>query len=198
MHVARLMIVAALGTAPPMAATAQPSFESLLAERFNLSAHWETRERAGSTLVVAASDGRLGPNLRRSDVDCKAYHAESRAAREAGKPLPEPTPGWRGTICATQAYQANPDPATRLLMSTRPISALVEYLELHTRQPIVDRTGLTDNFDIELTYWPEGRLDNPGPVLTEAVRDQRGLRLIPHRAPVDVLVIDRVQRPTDN
>jgi uncharacterized protein (TIGR03435 family) len=173
--------------------------QSLLAERFNLSAHWETRERAGFALVVAASDRRLGPNLRPSDVDCKAYHVESRAAREAGKSLPLPTPGWRGTMCGTHSYpKRGQEPATELLISTRPISALVEYLEFNGSQPIVDRTGLTGNFDIELTYWPEGSIDAVGPLMAEALRDQLGLRLIPQRAPVDVLVIDRVQRPTGN
>jgi uncharacterized protein (TIGR03435 family) len=173
--------------------------QSLLVERFGLSAHWETRERAGFALVVAASDGRLGPNMKRSDVDCSAYRAEYRTALDAGKSLPLPTPGWRGSICGSQSYpKRGQEPAQELLMSTRPIWVLIEYLELHSGQPIVDRTGLTGNFDIELTYWPEGRIDTSGPVLAEAVRDQLGLRLIPQRLPDDVLVIDRVQRPTDN
>ena len=75
---------------------------------------------------------------------------------------------------------------------------LAEILASRRGQPMIDRTALTGHFDIELTYWPEGSIDAAGPLLAEALRDQLGLRLIPQRAPVDVLVIDRVQRPTDN
>src|SRR4029077_1252725 len=141
-----------------------------------LSAHWETRERAGFALVVAASDGHIGPNIQRSDVDCKAYRTEFTTARAAGKPLPLPTPGWRGIICGTQgSTKWGQEPAQELLLNTLPISTLVERLALELGQPIVDRTGLTGNFNIELTYWPEGRIDAVGPVLAEALRDQLGL-----------------------
>jgi uncharacterized protein (TIGR03435 family) len=69
-------------------------------------------------------------------------------------------------------------------------------------RPIVDRTALSGEFDIDLVYQPELAAVGPGaatgPSLFSAVEDQLGLKLESTRAPVDVLVIDRIQPPTDN
>ena len=121
--------------------------QSLLVERFNLSAHWDTRERAGFALVVAASNGRFGPNLHRSDVDCNAYRAESRAAREAGKSLALPTPGRR-TMWRSVITQAGSTAGDRTAHEHSAHMALVEYLELHRGQP--DRRS--DRINRKLRY----------------------------------------------
>jgi uncharacterized protein (TIGR03435 family) len=80
-------------------------------------------------------------------------------------------------------------------------------------RPIVDRTGLTGRFDIDLTYLPEleninGRpaSDSPflpaqvtgAPSVFTAVQEQLGLKLEAARGPVEVMVIDRIERPTEN
>jgi uncharacterized protein (TIGR03435 family) len=92
-------------------------------------------------------------------------------------------------------------------------------LERIVRRPVNDKTGLQGTFDFDLTYAPE-TLDTPvgsgivggpaggpppggpasqgGPSLLEALRNQLGLRLEGGRAPVDVLVVDSVQQPTEN
>lgn len=62
---------------------------------------------------------------------------------------------------------------------------------------MVDRTGLTGSWDIELTFNPDSPGD-PRPSLFTALQEQLGLRLEPSRAPVQVLVIDRIERPADN
>ena len=60
---------------------------------------------------------------------------------------------------------------------------------------IVDRTGLDGTFDIELQWSPEQTADASGPSIFTAIQEQLGLKLDSQRAPVDVLVVDRVERP---
>ena len=85
-----------------------------------------------------------------------------------------------------------------------PLVRLVESLSIMLRRLVVDRTGLTGNFDFEMTWTPEQRIpgdvtpfDPNAPMLT-ALQEQLGLRLEATRAPVDFLVIDRAERPTEN
>lgn len=83
---------------------------------------------------------------------------------------------------------------------------LAELLAAVVGRVVVDETRLTGSFDIELTYENEElrrRFPGPGlpreaPDLFTALQEQLGLRLVPSRAPVDVLVIDAVERPTPN
>jgi uncharacterized protein (TIGR03435 family) len=99
-------------------------------------------------------------------------------------------------------------------MSAQPMQAIADQLARALNRPVIDRTGLSGVFDLELTYWPARSLeatparvapqvpatpDLPGgPTVMEALRDQLGLRLEPTRAAVEVLVIDSVQPPSDN
>jgi uncharacterized protein (TIGR03435 family) len=80
---------------------------------------------------------------------------------------------------------------------------LAQRLTADLGRPVLDRTGLSGPFDVDLTFTP----DNPtvdsanapnAPSLLTAIREQLGLRLESTRAPVDVLVVDRVQPPTQN
>jgi uncharacterized protein (TIGR03435 family) len=84
----------------------------------------------------------------------------------------------------------------------------VDFLERVTGRPVVDRTGLSGQFDLSLRFnpniqrLPEGRTDaslaelEERPTIFTALREQFGLRLEPATEPVDVIVIDSVQRPT--
>ena len=83
------------------------------------------------------------------------------------------------------------------------MARFTERLVGFVSRPVLDRTGLTGTFDIDVTYTP----DNPvvdtsnapnAPSLITALREQLGLRLESTRAPVDVLVVDRVRPPTEN
>jgi len=70
-------------------------------------------------------------------------------------------------------------------------------------RPVLDRTGLDGSFDVDVTFTPDNptvdSTDAPNaPSLMTAIREQLGLRLESTRAPVDVLVVDRVQPPTQN
>ena len=84
------------------------------------------------------------------------------------------------------------------------IEQLAVYLSRMLRKPVFDRTGLTGPFDIDLVFLPESQ--TPGqtpfapdaPSLFTAVQEQLGLKLDPQRVPTDVIVVDSVERPTEN
>ena len=74
---------------------------------------------------------------------------------------------------------------------------------------VIDRTGLTGNFDVHLEYAPDEGLgggppgqgpsaDSAGPSIFTAIQEQLGLKLEPSRAPVETLIVDHVERPTEN
>src|SRR6185312_7334884 len=62
-------------------------------------------------------------------------------------------------------------------------------------RPVIDKTGLTGNYDFTLTFSPELR-DRPS--IFNALREQLGLKLTAERGPVEYYVIDSVERPSDN
>jgi uncharacterized protein (TIGR03435 family) len=179
----------------------QYMLQSLLAERFKLKAHRETREMPVYELVMARSDGRTGPKLVPSSTDCAAVAAARRGGGPPGPPALAPGQrmqcGMRigpGTISAG---------GMSLAMFANGIAPMVGRV-------ILDRTGLTGNFDIDLEWTPDRMpqggpppggpdlppIDPNGPSIFTAVQEQLGLRLESTRGPVDVLVVDSVEPPT--
>ncbi len=65
-----------------------------------------------------------------------------------------------------------------------------------TGRNVVDKTGLSGGYDFELEFTPDQSPDTTGPSLFTAMQEQLGLKLDSQRAPVEVLVIDRLERPT--
>ena len=87
-----------------------------------------------------------------------------------------------------------------------PVSYLVSSLASQLQRNIVDRTGLTGNYDIYLKWTPDGatpagpdsaQTDGAPPLFT-ALQEQLGLRLVPGKGPVQTYVIDHVEQPTGN
>jgi uncharacterized protein (TIGR03435 family) len=166
---------------------------AVLAERFGFRAHRETRERPVFALVRARSDGSLGPRLRRSPTDC------ARLAREAGASgAPWPPVSVDGRIlCGLQQ-------GATVVAGGYPMSEFQKFLTRQARTPVVDRTGLDGAWDFELEFTPtqvavvDASIDGDRPSLFTALQEQLGLKLEPARGPVEVLVIDRVERPTED
>ena len=187
--------------APGTVGPAQLMMRSLLADRFRLQSHMEKREMPTYALVLARSDGRLGPGLTRSTVDCKAIMA---AARGRGA-LPAPPPPGERPPCG---FRIGPG---KMVGGGFPLSQLANSLSGFVQRVVVDQTGLPGDYDLELTYSPDqmtiGELKPPpgvappptdpdGPSLFTALQEQLGLKLESSRGQVDVLVIDRVEKPT--
>ena len=172
--------------------------QTLLADRFGLVTHRETRELPMYALVMAHKDGALGPQLVRSTVDCQQWIAEKRPTIGAGSPSPV-APGGKRPVCQMLTSRRF------LTAGTRTMQHLSASLQSLTGRPVVDRTGLTGAFDFDL-QWTSGTIApavgaNPpppddGPSIVTALQEQLGLKLESTRGPFDVLVIDSIQRPT--
>ena len=157
---------------------------TLLADRFKLIARQEMRDVSAYALVMARSDGRLGQQLRPSSDDCQ-------------NAVPIPCGGFGST------------PPNRLSARHLTIDQFARYIMLNAvNRPVVNRTGLTGNFSLELDYTrslapaaPAGANDPPPDSSTSiftALQEQLGLRLQPITLPLEVVIIDRVERPTEN
>ena len=179
----------------------QLMMRALLVERFKLAVHRETRQIPVYALVVARRDGRLGPELRRSDVDCAASAA---AARRGVAPSSNPPAMREETHCAMAVGAGN------LILGGRSVFQLANTLSNLVGRPVVDRTGLTGVFDITLTWTPDQvpqgpstaleppAVDPNGPSIFTALQEQLGLKLDSQKGPVDVLVIDRAEHPVED
>jgi uncharacterized protein (TIGR03435 family) len=88
--------------------------------------------------------------------------------------------------------------AGRIVHNDMPLDTLTRLLSRFEGQPVTDETGLTGTFTIQLEWAPEGKADSPdppaGPSLFTAVQQQLGLRLIPRKSAIDVLIVDAVER----
>lgn len=177
----------------------------LLTDRFRLVVHTETRELPIYALVLARGDGRLGPQLRQSDLDCAAL-ARARSGSSSPAPPAPPKPGERPT-CATFGGPG------RLAAGGVTMAQVAASLSSRVSRVVSDRTGLTGAFDLQLEWTPDQIPSRPagvvppdapplpppdGPSLFTALQEQLGLKLESARGLVDVLVIDRVERPTEN
>ena len=158
---------------------------SLLEDRFRLSAHRETRDLPIYALVLARADGRLGPRLRQTTSDdCKKRFE---AAGKAGNtPVP---PG--GPVCGMRPLGSD-----ELAAAALPMNEFARFLNVESGRTVVDRTGLTGVWDFDLK-WSRPNAPNPDPdrpSIFTALQEQLGLRLDATTGPVEVLVIDRLER----
>jgi uncharacterized protein (TIGR03435 family) len=167
---------------------------NLLADRFKLVLHTEMRETPVFALVLARSDGRLGPQLRPSTVDCAALLADFKARKE----VPPNTINGRPS-CGTRMTAGN------MMTTATPMADIVRNLSPAAGRPIIDRTGLTGTFDLDLSWTPDPQGpgttpagDSDRPALVTAVQEQLGLKLDAQRAPFETLVIDSVARPVED
>jgi uncharacterized protein (TIGR03435 family) len=74
----------------------------------------------------------------------------------------------------------------------------VKQLGTVIKQPVVNETGLIGNYDLTLTFAPDGATDSPLPSIFTALQEQLGLKLEARKTPVNTLVIDHVEHPTEN
>jgi uncharacterized protein (TIGR03435 family) len=181
--------------------SARAMTRALLAERFALAGHTETRQLPVYELKLARANRSLGAGLRRSGPECRPM------TMPAGLPAAPPPPAAAGIALGAGALTC---PGGFLLgrLSIRsvdmPTFAAALWRRI-VRRPVLDRTGLDGTFDVDLTYWSEFERvngapapENGAPSIFTAVQEQLGLTLESTRGPVDVLVIDRVETLTQN
>jgi uncharacterized protein (TIGR03435 family) len=165
---------------------------ALLAERFKLRARKEMRPVPVYALRVARA-GRLGSGLRASTASCIDYRSE----RFKNPAAQEPRGADGQPSCSTPPFAQN---GVMTLRNAGPMSQLVRDLQGRVDRPIVDETGLRTIFTWALSW--ESAPDvaggrGPATVFT-ALKDQLGLTLEPDTRPLEVLVIDSIEMPTEN
>jgi bla regulator protein blaR1 len=143
--------------------------QSLLADRFKLKVHFETREMAGYELVIAKGGAKLTPSK----------------------------DGGNARLSMSNVAQGN-----QMTAVSTTIDQLI-HSPFFNGRTIVDKTGLTGIYDFTLT-WGSERMDasaesgSDAPSLFTAVQEQLGLKLVAAKVPVEVIVIDHVERPEGN
>lgn len=200
----RFDIVAKIEGDPPPTPPGSPNdpmvlaVRALLAERFKLAVHRETRQMDIYALVMARPDGKPGRALRPTTQDCPVLMA---AAARGGAP-PAPPAGGPAVVCGIRTT-----PSGQVFGGGAEMSFLANGLAGQVGRIVVDRTGLTGGWDFEFQFAPEQRgplpagADTPpanpdAPSLFTALQEQLGLKLEATKGPVEVLVIDSVDRPT--
>jgi uncharacterized protein (TIGR03435 family) len=174
------------------------ALRSLLADRFQLKVHRETREMDVYALVMAKPGGDPGPALKPTTQDCSPE--AMRALMGRGGPPPAPASG-APFLCGARIMSG------RLQIGGMPIATILGPLGGMTGRSVVDRTGLTGGWDADLTFAPEpnrgatppdapaAAVNSDAPSLFTALQEQLGLKLESTRAPIEVVVIDSVERP---
>jgi uncharacterized protein (TIGR03435 family) len=148
----------------------QAMLQALLADRFGLKVHHETRELPVYILVIAKGGSKM---------------QETSADERTGVSFGHGQFTGRGIT----------------------IGSLVVYLSGMLGQPVVDKTGLTGNYDAKLQWTPDdaagpsqtsGTSLDSGPSIFTALQEQLGLKLEPSKAPMDTIVVDYLERPSEN
>jgi uncharacterized protein (TIGR03435 family) len=178
------------GMVPPYQMMAR--LQNLLADRFKLVVRRETREFPIFALVMARSDGKFGPRLRVAEGECAEF------ARTGTPPPPGAPSGARP--CGTRFTRG------KVIAGATEIGALARNMSGLVQRFILDKTGLTGRYDLDLEWSPDSTfaagasadrtVDTSGPSLFTALEEQLGLKLESTRGPIEALVIESVERPT--
>jgi uncharacterized protein (TIGR03435 family) len=200
--------------APGQPAMLGPMMQSLLAERFHLKLHRETRSGPAYELTVARGGARLKTNTGDCSVDVPSTAVPRDAA--TGRPVPGfssgrvTPPGQPGVPCRFR-LNLNNGPNQLFVSSGTTIDDFSSYLSRVTGRTVIDRTELRGKFDIRLEYLPQhspaptaveqpdGPAEvQPGASLFTALEQQLGLKLVPVNGARQVIVIDHIEKPTGN
>jgi uncharacterized protein (TIGR03435 family) len=171
---------------------------TLIVERFSLRTHTEMRLLQAYALQFARADRRLGSGIRPSALDCNI----SERVEPQGVLRTAPA---TGPHCGGLRFEFKGEVVT-LRPAVGTMFQLADMLTPYVDRPIIDRTSLTGNFAVEVSFRPDRGAPVfgqpiPGadaPSIFSAVQEQLGLTLEPVQAQVEVLMIDHVEHPTEN
>jgi uncharacterized protein (TIGR03435 family) len=200
--------------------------QSLLAERFNLKTHRETKELPIYELVI----GKDGHKLHKSEIqpdaqpDARPPDPVKTAQGAPGAVRVGGAAGSSGGVGVGAGGGAPPKGAAMIRMGrgqlnaqSVPVTAIVQMLAQQLGRPVIDKTDIKGNYDFDLQWTPDetqrgggfGGLERPatdnplpadtsGPSLFTAVQEQLGLKLEASKGPVETLVIDHVEKASGN
>ena len=168
---------------PPRLTSAQrrQMIQSLLADRFKLVVHNETKDAPIYDLELAKGGSKL-PITTPNDTFAKGINGLD------GNPVSSGYPVMLGR--------------GHLFGQAVTIASLIDYLKQELHRPVVDKTGLAGKYDLSLQWTPDNTPDDSplasGPSLFTAIQEQLGLKLTSTHGPVKTLVIDHVEPPSPN
>jgi uncharacterized protein (TIGR03435 family) len=187
---------------PPATQIYGPMLRALLEDRFKLKVHRETKEVPVYLLTLAKGGAKLQPTKAGSCVSSDINH-----------PPPQPAPGQPSLrACGNQV--TGPDGTFDMYGAT--LESLSIQLALRLDRDIIDKTGMAGMFDIHLEVSradlairavagsevdpsaPVVSADSSGPSIFTALQQQLGLKLESGKGPVEILVIDQVEKPSEN
>lgn len=171
----------------------QQMLQALLAERFNLKVHRETKDEPVYFLVI----GKNGPKLQDAKTRASTMpNADGTPAR--GRMEIDVSPGSEG--------------GQKIYAYSTAMKSLADFLTRQLSRPVLDKTGLTGTYDFTLDWIPDAAPTSspndtptavtlsgiPGASLFTAVQQQLGLKLEPGKGAIEMLVIDHVEKPSSN
>jgi uncharacterized protein (TIGR03435 family) len=173
----------------------RPMVQALLTDRFKLTLRRESREVSVYELSVAKGRPKIAAAKEGSCVTLDP--AQPPPPRDPAHPI-QVCGGVRRTLVSVA-----PERKDRLDGFSISMAKLLQLSSEDVHRPVVDKTGFTEKFDIHLEFAPSDALANPvaeppGLSIFTALREQLGLRLESAKRPVEVLVIDHVERPSEN
>ncbi len=175
--------------------------QQLLAERFHLTLHKEAKELTVYDLTVVKRGPKLRESLKEGEGEplpaAKGFAAFYGVVEEKDGFLRLPAarvpPGGDHPFLGPLAEWST-KPVQHAVGGNQPIAGLVAYLSLRTGRPVLDKTGLSGNWDYNLEFVPAGAAvdpsegaGDPAPDLMGAVREQLGLKLEPKKGPTEVM-----------
>lgn len=173
--------------APSATSDVLAMLRTLLADRFQLRTHRETREIPAYLLEREDPSDPPGYRLERSSLDCTGM-----------------IPGTTGTAdrdcTGRMELGATPSDPWTMRFKGRSMDMLARDLQQYVGRPVKNQTGLEEHWDVSLTFTPEQGpgANTTGVSIYTAVREQLALKLTSTRAAVDVLVVDTISRPSPN
>jgi bla regulator protein blaR1 len=199
-------IEAKLEGTPSMEMMNGPMMQALLEDRFKLKIHREVKEVPVYNLVVARGGAKM-PKVDEAGCPPMLSPAENAALFAAGKPRPK--------YCGTTDWFRRPVDTSAMTLVSHGVNltAFARGLTRTLDRPVLDKTGLTGLFDFHVEFSPDQATpglvprdpdapivaaDPTGPSFVTAIQEQLGLKLEPARGPGDFLVIDSIERPSEN
>jgi uncharacterized protein (TIGR03435 family) len=188
---------------------------ALLADRFKLTMHNETREVPVLAFVLS-KPGKTGPNLQPHLDTAPCPTTAPNPSQQATPQTPDPSQTVAGgfPVLCNGIFGMPPNTPGHVRMGGRNLTLkfIADALGGNLGRPMIDKTGLTGTFDFILEWAIENALpafpgaDPPqpdvsgpsGPSLQEALQEQLGIKLQSDKAPMSVYVLDHVERPSEN
>lgn len=171
-----------------------PMMQTLLEARFHLKVHRETKELPVYALTVAKGGLKVAPI---AEGSCEVFDVNH---------LPVPKPGDPArpfNFCGRQKPGTNAGNLTLDIFGTTMRQFSEGPLSSRLDRPVIDRTGVTGRFDFHLEFSPvqssgDVAPEAAGPSIFTAVQEQLGLKLESTKGPVRVVVVDHIERPSEN